>query len=182
VTRLVNHRCSPTRRQGAPAPADALEQLGYRAESGPWRARFCDGGAGLRNGVPQLGRGPGTAADIARAMTTEMLIDYLAVRLDGEAAAGRTIELTLRVTDRDEVHAVGIRDGALHHTAGRPAARADATVALSHAALLALAMGTSPLAALEATAEVRIEGERGALEDLLALLDTFTFWFAIAEP
>ena len=187
VAQLVNHLvfADPANQEARRLQADALEQLGYQAESGPWRAFYLTAAQELRNGVPQLGRGPGTAADIARAMTTEMLIDYLAVRLDGDTAAGRTIELTLRVTDRDEVHAIGIRDGALHHTAGRPAARADATVALSHAALLALAMGTSPiaaLAALEATADVRIEGERAALEDLLALLDTFTFWFAIAEP
>jgi alkyl sulfatase BDS1-like metallo-beta-lactamase superfamily hydrolase len=115
-------------------------------------------------------------------MSTAMLLDYLAVRVDGERASGVHLELTLRVTDRDEVHAVGIRNGALHHAPGRPAANAQATVALAHAALLALAMGTEPLDALVASGEVQIEGDAGALTELLGLLDTFSFWFAIAEP
>jgi alkyl sulfatase BDS1-like metallo-beta-lactamase superfamily hydrolase len=184
VAQLVNHLvfADPQNREARHLQADTLEQLGYQAESGPWRAFYLTAAQELRNGVPQLGQGPAAAADIARAMTTEMLIDYLAVRLDGAAAAGKAIELTLRITDRDEVHAVGIQDGALHHTAGRPAAAADATVEVTHAALLALAMGTSPLAELESAGEAAIAGDRGAVESLLELLDAFAFWFAIAEP
>ena len=184
VAQLVNHLvfADPQNVAARLLQADALEQLGYQAESAPWRAFYLTAAQELRHGVPQLGSGPTAAADIARAMTTEMLIDYLAVRLDGEAAAGKRIELTLRITDRDEVHAVGIKDGALHHTAGRPAADAHATVALTRAALLALAMGTTALADLESSGVVAIDGDRTAIEGLLAALDTFTFWFPIAEP
>jgi alkyl sulfatase BDS1-like metallo-beta-lactamase superfamily hydrolase len=184
VAQLVNHLvfADPSNVAARRLQADALEQLGYQAESGPWRAFYLTAAQELRHGVPQLGLGPGTSAEIARAMSSEMLIDYLAVRLNGDAAAARPIELTLRISDRDEVHAVGIKDGALHHTAGRAATAADATVALSHAALLGLVMGKASLAELEAAGSVSIDGDRSALEHLLALLDTFDFWFAIVEP
>ena len=33
--------------------ADAYEQLGYQAESGPWRSVYLQGAFELRNGVPR---------------------------------------------------------------------------------------------------------------------------------
>jgi alkyl sulfatase BDS1-like metallo-beta-lactamase superfamily hydrolase len=35
--------------------ADAFEQLGYQAESGPWRSVYLQGAFELRNGVPKAG-------------------------------------------------------------------------------------------------------------------------------
>ncbi len=49
--------------------ADALEQLGYQAESGPWRNFYLTGAQELRNGVVK-GPTPNTASpDTVRAMT-----------------------------------------------------------------------------------------------------------------
>src|SRR3546814_12072945 len=68
--------------------ADALEQLGYQAESGPWRNFYLTGAKELRDGVAQLPT-PNTASpDIVRSMTPELFFDFLAVRLNGPAAAG----------------------------------------------------------------------------------------------
>jgi alkyl sulfatase BDS1-like metallo-beta-lactamase superfamily hydrolase len=184
VAQLVNHLvfADPANREARLLQADALEQLGYQAESGPWRAFYLTAAQELRNGVPAFGNGPGVAADIARAMTSDMLFDYLGVRIDGARAAGTALELTFRVTDRDEVHAVGVSDGALHHVRGRPARAPQATVALAHDALLALVVGTKPLADLEAAGAIVVDGDLSALETLLGLLDTFRFWFPIVEP
>ena len=184
VAQLVNHLvfAEPSNLDARLLQADALEQLGYQAESGPWRAFYLTAAQELRNGVPPLASGPGVAADLARAMTSDMLFDYVGVRLDGDRAGGASLDLTFRVTDRDELHAVGIRDGALHHVRGRAARDSQATVALPHDALLALATGTKSLADLEASGAVAIDGDRAALETLLALLDTFRFWFPIVEP
>ena len=67
--------------------ADALEQLGYQAESGPWRNFYLTGAQELRNGVVK-GPTPNTASgDTVRAMTPEMFFDYLAVHINGQKAA-----------------------------------------------------------------------------------------------
>ena len=184
VAQLVNHLvfADPSNRDARLLQADALEQLGYQAESGPWRAFYLTAAQELRSGVPAFATGPGVAADIARAMSSDMLFDYLGVRLDGDRAGGTSLELTFRVTDRDELHAVGVRDGALHHVRGRAAQGAQATIALAHDALLALVTGTKPLGDLEAAGAVTLDGDRAALETLLGLLDTFRFWFPIVEP
>lgn len=57
--------------------ADALEQLGYQAESGPWRNFYLTGAQELRNGVVK-GPTPNTASpDTVRAMTPEMFSTIL---------------------------------------------------------------------------------------------------------
>jgi Alkyl sulfatase dimerisation len=71
--------CSPipTTRRPEKLQADALEQLGYQAESGPWRNFYLTGAKELREGVAQLPT-PNTASpDTVRAMTLDMFFDYL---------------------------------------------------------------------------------------------------------
>ena len=67
--------------------ADALEQLGYQAESGPWRNFFLTGAKELREGVNTNTPSPATASpDTLHAMTSNLLFDYIAIRLNGPEA------------------------------------------------------------------------------------------------
>src|SRR5262249_8555752 len=145
--------------------ADAFEQLGYQAESGPWRDFYLTGAQELRHGAPQ-GLGGSTAGrDVVTAMTPEMLFGYLGVRLDGLAAAERTFGFTFVVTDRGgETWSIGVEHGAIDPVAGRPHVTADATVRSTHEALAALALGSAPLAELEQSGNLSVDGDRPALE------------------
>ena len=69
--------------------ADTYEQLGYQAESGPWRGVYLQGAYELRNGVPSAGGINTASPDTIKAMPPEMLFDYLAVRLNGPKAGGQ---------------------------------------------------------------------------------------------
>ncbi len=55
MAQLVNHVvfADPNNRAARLLQADALEQLGYQAESGPWRDFYLTGAEELRNGVNQ---------------------------------------------------------------------------------------------------------------------------------
>ncbi|WP_220377279.1 alkyl sulfatase dimerization domain-containing protein [Cupriavidus taiwanensis] len=46
---------NPNSKAGKDLLADSLEQLGYQAESGPWRGVYLMGAYELRNGVPKAG-------------------------------------------------------------------------------------------------------------------------------
>ena len=48
--------------------ADTYEQLGYQAESGPWRSVYLQGAFELRHGVPQPGGIETASPDTIRAM------------------------------------------------------------------------------------------------------------------
>ena len=68
----------PNNKEGKELLADAYEQMGYQAESGPWRSVYLQGAFELRNGVPKAGGINTASPDTIRAMSPEMLFDYLA--------------------------------------------------------------------------------------------------------
>ena len=45
----------PNNKEAKDLLADAYEQMGYQAESGPWRSVYLQGAFELRNGVPTSG-------------------------------------------------------------------------------------------------------------------------------
>ena len=187
VVEVVNHVIfdDPTNEEARLLQADALEQLGYQAESGPWRGFYLTGAQELRHGSPAGMPAPALAsADVLDAMTVEMLLELMGVRLRGLDAAPHSLRFTVTVPDRDESWLLGLEHGALHHVPTVPDrdADVDATVTTSHAALAALARGTGDLDALVADGTVTIDGDAAAFAQLLGDLDTFAFWFPIIEP
>lgn len=188
VAQVLNHVvfADPENMAARALAADALEQLGYQAESGPWRSFYLTGAQELRHGPPPI-EVPSTAQhDVISAMTVEMLLQYLGVRLNGPRAAGVSLAFTLAVTDggpdgSPETLAVGLRHGALHHTRGRPHAQADVTVRLTRAALVE-AVAAGRLDALVGRDDVELEGRVEALGEFSDLLDTFELFFPIVTP
>jgi alkyl sulfatase BDS1-like metallo-beta-lactamase superfamily hydrolase len=192
VAEVVNHVvfADPAHVPARHLQADALEQLGYQAESGPWRDFYLTGAQELRNGAPPL-RGSSTAGpEVVAAMTTEMLLQLMGVRLNGPAAGDLEMAITLKVrgapssagSDAGEVWAVGMRHGAIHHVAGREAVDADVTLELDHAALVAVASGEGTLEELLADERATVTGTRAKVAQLLGLLDTFAMGFNIVTP
>ncbi|WP_426572657.1 alkyl/aryl-sulfatase [Aquihabitans sp. McL0605] len=169
--------------------ADALEQLGYQAESGPWRDFYLTGAQELRAGHPDMTITSTAGRDTVAAMTTEMLFDYLGVRIDGLAAAERTWAIDVVVRDRSERWRVGVERGALHatRTADGVSAKtaAEVTVDTDHEHLASLLFSSTPadeLAALVGDGLVGVRGDRAVLDAFLATLDAFSLMFPIVTP
>lgn len=190
VAEVVSHLvfADPDNMEARALEADALEQLGYQAESAPWRDFYLTGAQELRHGHPTGGGAP-LSADTVSAMTTAMVLDYLAVRIDGLAAAERTWAFAVEVTGRDERWTVGVDHGALHATplsaqatAGRRPRVETFAVRATHEALAALVFGHRSLHELEDGGDLTVTGARDDLEALLAVLDTFTLMFPIVTP
>jgi alkyl sulfatase BDS1-like metallo-beta-lactamase superfamily hydrolase len=62
--------------------ADVFEQIGYQQESPSVRNSFLAGAYELRNGIPAGASPKGSGPDMIRAMTTDLWLDFLAIRLD----------------------------------------------------------------------------------------------------
>ena len=163
--------------------ADALEQLGYQAESGPWRNFYLTGAKELREGVAQLPT-PNTASpDTVRAMTLDMFFDYLGVRLNARRPATRTITLNFDFGDPGGKYLVELENGVLNHTAGAQADDADATVTLSRDTLNEHHPQRDDAGRTRsAPATSRSSGDQAKLDELVSYLDTFEFWFNIVTP
>jgi alkyl sulfatase BDS1-like metallo-beta-lactamase superfamily hydrolase len=187
VAEVVNHVvfADPDNDAARNLQADALEQLGYQSESGPWRDFYLTGAMELRsNGTLLKGvRGNALGSGIVRSMTCELLLDLIGVRLNGPKAGDFRIEVNLNIVDRKgEAWTFGVRHGVLHARDGESHPHPDVTVDSSLAAFAALASGSQTLDELIAQADVSLRGDRALLDEFLNLLDVFEFGFEIVLP
>ncbi|MGC0807648.1 alkyl sulfatase dimerization domain-containing protein [Pantoea agglomerans] len=162
--------------------ADALEQLGYQAESGPWRNFYLTGAQELRNGVKQLPT-PNTASpDTVRAMTPEMFFDYLALHINGEKAANAKAVLNVDFGGDGGKYKLELENGVLNHTANSEAQNADATLTLSRETLNKVILKEETLKQAQDKGEVKITGNADKVSELLGYMDKFDFWFNMVTP
>ena len=183
VAEVVNHVvfADPGNTAARELQADALEQLGYRAESGPWRNFYLSAAQELRNGVRELPTPHTASPDSVRAMSVTLFFDYLAVRLDGARAGDRRITLVCEFPDLGETWTLLLRHGALSHMRGG-VDDADARVTINRADLSDVILGTATVADQVQAGRAKLDGDEQALHGLVELLDEFEFWFNIATP
>lgn len=161
--------------------ADTYEQLGYQAEAGPWRSVYLQGAFELRNGVPQSGAAKTASADVIRAMTPEMLFDYLAVRLNGPAAAGKKLSLNIDFTDLGKQYNLQVENGVLRYR-DKAAEQADASLSLKMSTLIDVQLGQGSLEQKISSGEAQLKGRAQAFSEFMGLLDTYKFWFNVVTP
>jgi len=171
----------PNNKEGKELLADAYEQMGYQAESGPWRSIYLQGASELRNGVPQAGGTNVASPDTIRAMPPEMTFDYFAVRLNGEKAAGKKLVLDISFTDLKQPYTLTVENGVLNH-ANRAATNADAKVTLTKATLDRIQLGEITPEQAITSGEMKVEGRGEAFTEFVGMLDRFPFWFNIVTP
>ena len=182
TAQLVNHLvfADPENAEARELQADALEQMGYQAESGPWRAFYLTGAQELRHVRPPSPTPRQGAAGQIRNLPAEQLLDSLSVRLNGERAGTLEVALDLTFTDTGERFGLSVENAVLHHARDRAAAEAT-PVRLTRGTLVALVLGETDLV----TALTKGEVESPRPDDLgafLACLDRFDFWFEIVLP
>jgi alkyl sulfatase BDS1-like metallo-beta-lactamase superfamily hydrolase len=160
----------PHNREARALCADALEQMGYQAESATWRNAFLYGAQELRHGPVRM---PPRAlsADTLAGLSTDIFFDMLAIRLDPAKAAGRSMVLNWHFTDRAEQLALTLRHGTLTHRLGTSARNATASITTTRATLDAIVLGRLTPAEALASGALRAEGEAGQATALLAMLD-----------
>jgi alkyl sulfatase BDS1-like metallo-beta-lactamase superfamily hydrolase len=161
--------------------ADALEQMGYQAESGPWRAFYLTGAQELRNPIAASPTPRQAAMAQLPRLPGGFLLDSLSVRLNGPKGGAETLKLGVRLSDTDESFLVEVENGVMRHYADRTAPGAT-LIGLSRATLVQLVSGAATLDGAIAAGEVAVEGDPAPVARFLGWLDRFDFWFKIIEP
>ncbi|WP_250454655.1 alkyl sulfatase dimerization domain-containing protein [Caballeronia sp. ATUFL_M2_KS44] len=172
----------PQNREARNVEADALEQLGYQAESGPARNFYLSGAQELRGGVQKAATPNTSSPDIIRGMTTDMFLDFLAIHLDGPRVADKSYVYNLSFPDTKEQYVLTVKNGVMNYRKNRQIDNADGTVTLNRTTLDDIALGKIKLGNLADTGQVRIDGDAAKFKDMLGNFDKFDFWFTIAEP
>ena len=156
--------------------ADALEQLGYQAESGAWRNAYLMGAAELRKGnLSKLARSANGLTATMGEMTIAMLLDYIAIMTDANAAQNDDLTLNLTVTDVNEQFYVTRTNGILLSYPGENHPDAQASVTCKRLQLFALMTG-------QQAGQVQISGDATVLKRLLAYASKFEKTFNVIEP
>jgi len=184
VAEVMNHVvfANPDNQTARELAADAEEQMGYQAESGPWRNFYLTGAKELREGVKKL-PAPNTASpDTVRAMSYDLFFDYLGMRLNGPKAAGKKITLNLVFLDTNDKYVLALENGALSHTPNAQSEEANATVTIPRTALNEIVLGETTLDKEIESGKVTVQGNKESISELVALLDKFEFWFNIVTP
>ncbi|HTJ94533.1 MAG TPA: alkyl sulfatase dimerization domain-containing protein, partial [Pararobbsia sp.] len=184
VAEVVNHVvfADPSNEAAKHLLADTYEQLGYQAESAPWRNFYLTGAMELRNGIKKVPSPEPQSPDTIQAMPLEMFLDYLGVRLNADKAAGKKVTLNLVLTDTKENYTFGVENSALHYSKTTSSNGADATLTMTRADLNNSMMGTTTVEQLVMGGTAKIDGDSHKLGEFVSWLDTFQFYFNIVTP
>jgi alkyl sulfatase BDS1-like metallo-beta-lactamase superfamily hydrolase len=162
--------------------ATVYDQLGFRAESGPWRDVYLTGAYELRNGIQGTAVDPRAAVGLLTHTPVERFLDSMSVRIDGPKADGKRCRFNFVFTDLGETHVLELDNAVLHHRRGEPVAGADATVRLTKELLIRLGIGEAGLKDLVMSDALEVEGSRLKLLSFLSLLDKPDGRFPIVTP
>ena len=172
----------PAAAEAAALCADALEQLGYQAESATWRNAYLQGALELRHGPPNLPSMSTGSADMVRALTLDMWFDYLAMRLDGAKAEGKRLRINWTFTDTGERVLLNLENSALTHRLGVHDAGADASVTLARATLDEISMQKLSFPEAFQAGRIEVQGRPAVLLELFGMIDRFGRMFSIVGP
>ena len=158
--------------------ADALEQLGYQAESGAWRNAYLVGAFELRNGTglypPTEIVGAGTTA---QSMSAQNTLDYMGIMMDTEKLADESFLVNLVLTD-DQNYLLKIHHGVLLYYPGQQSDEAAFTITTRRAGVLAIAAKNTDLI----TKLVTVEGDEALYRKLCDSMVKLSLYFNIIEP
>ena len=125
--------------------ADSFEQLGYQQESPSVRNSFLAGAQELRNGIPP-GEAPNTAGpDMVKAMSTDLWLDFLAIRLNEELVEGKSFVINLNTPDNNERFVIELSNGVLTSIADKNSVDPDLTITINRTDLEKIMMRLSDL-------------------------------------
>ena len=159
--------------------ADALEQLGYQAESGAWRNAYLVAASELRNGTdmypPSAVTGSGSTAQQMDMQTT---LDYMGIMLDSTKLADKSFTINLQVAN-DQNYLLKVHHGVLLYYPDEQDENADITITTKKAGVLAIAAcnedGISKLVE-------SVEGDQELYKAFCESMTPLSLYFNIIEP
>lgn len=184
VAELTNHLvfAEPDNVEAKALQADTLEQLGYQAETAGWRNAYLSAAYELRNGVPTDVSTTKVGPDLIRAMSTELVFDYMGVRLNPERAEGKELKINVVLPDRDEQIALDLKNSHLNVLSDTQAEDADLTLTINRADFDNLILKTATFETLMKEGKIKHEGNLAAVQQFFGMLDDFEYGFNIATP
>ncbi|MFT4822611.1 MAG: alkyl sulfatase BDS1-like metallo-beta-lactamase superfamily hydrolase [Halioglobus sp.] len=185
VAELLNKLvfAEPENKEAKALLARNYDQLGYQAESGPWRDVYLTGAYELRHGV-----GSDSVVNAADALgllkktPLPQFFDAMAVMLNGPDADGTEMTINLVFSDINENYSLYIENAVLHHRSGLAQGDVSATITLTHELFLKMLTGQAGLKDTIMGDDLEIAGSRLDLLKFFSLIEFATGTFNIVTP
>jgi len=159
--------------------ADIFEQIGYQQENPGLRNSFLAAAYELRSGIPQGAFASTSSPDVIRAMSTELFLNFLGIRMDSRKAEGLRFTINLITPDNGEKFIVELDNATLTNIGGYLAEKPDLTLTINRSDLEQTMMGAKTLEAQIADGTAKVQGNAGILKQLAATMVEFDPRFEI---
>lgn len=154
--------------------ADTYTQLGYQAESGPWRNFYLSGARDLlQTHIPTTSQFINDG--ILSQMDLGMLLDYCAIQLNGEKAAGKDVVININFTDTNDKVALMLNNGVLNHRLNKQEKDADLALSIAKMDFVKLFFGQTDTETLSKGGKIKMQGDA-------KVIDTLRSCFEAADP
>ncbi len=159
--------------------ADVFEQLGYQQENPGLRNSYLAGAYELRTGIPQGTTADSSSPDVIRAMSTELFLNFLGIRMDSRRAEGMRFTINLITPDNGEKFLIELENATLTNLKGFLADKPDLTLTINRSDLEQTMMGAKTLEAKIADGTAKVKGDAGVLKKLASTMTDFDPRFEI---
>jgi len=157
--------------------ADAFEQFGYQQESPSVRNSFLAAALELRSGIPE-GASPKTGGpDMVRAMTTDLFLDFLGIRMDSRKAEGMEFKINLVTPDNGDQFVLEMSNATLTNIQGQQAKDPDLAISIDRKDLETVMMGVATFDEQIKNGKAKLAGKREVYEQLKTTLVHFELGF-----
>jgi alkyl sulfatase BDS1-like metallo-beta-lactamase superfamily hydrolase len=183
VSEVMNHvvLAEPAHAEARALLADTYEQLGYQAESGPWRNFYLTGALELRFGVLSIPAGT-MNPNMLRGIPMEHVFQALGVRLNGPKATGKKLSFNLTLTDLGQAYLITVQNAVLNAFENRQDPSPDAVLIMASRDFKFMMFGLAQTADLIAEEKLALTGDIAVLNDFIGLFDMFNRLFPIVTP
>jgi len=177
VNKLV--QAEPQNQAAKDLLADIFEQIGYQQENPGLRNSFLAGAYELRTGIPQGETADSSSPDVIRAMSTELFLNFLGIRMDSRKAEGMRFTINLITPDNGEKFLIEMENATLTNIAGFQAKSHNLNLTINRSDLEQTMAGAKTLEAQIADGTARVEGDASILKQLASTFVDFDPRFEI---
>ena len=167
----------PTNVKAKDLQADVFEQIGYQQESPSVRNSFLAAAYELRNGIVKGASAKSTGPDMVRAMTTELWLDYLGIRLAGSKVRGLSGKINLTTPDNGEKFVIELSNEMLNNIKGYQDKEADLTITINREDLVMIMMGVKTFDDMLKAKKASFQGNRKIFDQLRSAMVQFDIFF-----
>jgi alkyl sulfatase BDS1-like metallo-beta-lactamase superfamily hydrolase len=172
-------QAEPDNQQAKNLLADVFEQIGYQQENPGLRNSFLAGAYELRTGIPQGVSPKSSGPDVIRAMSTELFLNFLGIRMDSRKAEGMQFTMNLITPDNGEKFVIELNNATLNNLPGFLAENPDLTLTINRADLEQTMMGAKTLEAQIKDGTAKVEGDVTILAKLAKTMVEFDPLFEV---